>query len=54
MEYCPSSLKQERLEKGQYSESDIRKLLREVCLGLRYIHRQEVVHLDIKPGMPRK
>ena len=50
MEYCPKSLKEEMIEKGQFSEAELRKILRDICVGLSYLHRNDIVHLDIKPG----
>lgn len=51
MEYCPSSLKEERKIKGHYTESEAKKVLRDVCLALSYLHRHNIVHLDVKPGI---
>jgi Serine/threonine protein kinase len=50
MEYCPLSLKQEKKLKGGYTEAELKRILRDICIGLKYIHSQQVVHLDIKPG----
>jgi len=49
MEFCPSSLKEERKQKGKMTETAVRKVLRDVCLGLAYLHRHSIAHLDIKP-----
>jgi len=49
MEFCPSSLKEERKQRGKFTESAVRKTLRDVCLGLAYLHRHSIAHLDIKP-----
>jgi len=38
------------IEKGQFSEAELRKILRDICVGLGYLHRNDIVHLDIKPG----
>ena len=49
MEYCDNSL--ENLSKNQiFSEKELLKILKEVCLGLKALHKNKVVHLDIKPG----
>jgi len=50
MEYCPKSLKEEMKEKGRFSEEQLKKILRDICMGLSYLHRSDIVHLDIKPG----
>ena len=34
------------------SESDFKQVLLQVAQGLRLIHTQNLVHLDIKPGKP--
>jgi len=49
MEYCPKSLKEEMKEKGRFSEEELKKILRDICMGLSYLHRSDIVHLDIKP-----
>lgn len=51
MEYCPESLKQEKKNKGYYTETELKKILRDLCIGLKYIHGKKIVHLDIKPGI---
>ena len=50
MEYCPSNLKNSEVEGVKFSESMIRGVLRDVCKGLKQLHKQNIVHLDIKPG----
>ena len=50
MEFCPSSLREERKTKQKFTESEVRRVLRDICLGLAYLHRHNIVHLDIKPG----
>jgi len=49
MEFCPSSLREERKVKQKFTENEVRKVLRDICLGLSYLHRHNIVHLDIKP-----
>ena len=52
MDYCPSSLTEERKKKrGRFGEVELKKILRDVCLGLSYLHKHNVVHLDVKPGI---
>lgn len=36
---------------GRFQESELVQILYQVAQGLRYIHSQNLVHLDIKPGM---
>lgn len=31
------------------NEDEIKKIMRDVCLGLNELHNQGIVHLDIKP-----
>ncbi len=50
MEFCPSSLKVEQKNKIQFTENEVRKILRDVGRGLNYLHQHNIVHLDIKPG----
>jgi serine/threonine protein kinase len=50
MEHCQSNLKHLRNEHVKFSESMIRQIMRDICMGLRHLHKQRIVHLDIKPG----
>lgn len=49
MEYCPSNLRNIEQLHIKFSESMIRQVLRDICAGLKYLHKQNIVHLDIKP-----
>ena len=49
MEYCPSNLRNIEGLHIKFSESMIRQVLRDVCMGLKQLHKQKIVHLDIKP-----
>lgn len=42
--------RQEKDGADQLSENDLKQVLHQVAHGLRYIHSQHLVHLDIKPG----
>lgn len=35
-----------------FSEAELKDMLLEVSMGLKYIHSLGLVHLDIKPSMP--
>jgi serine/threonine protein kinase len=51
MELCQGSIKsliKQHLIK--FSEGTARDMLKDICKALAYIHRDKVVHLDIKPG----
>ena len=50
MEYCPSNLRNIELKQTKFSESMIRQVLRDTCMGLKHLHQRKIVHLDIKPG----
>jgi len=49
MEHCQSNLKVLRHQHIKFSESMIRQIMRDICNGLRHLHNQKIVHLDIKP-----
>ncbi|RZC42351.1 Pkinase domain containing protein [Asbolus verrucosus] len=49
-EYCNGGSLADRLQEGPLSTVELRKLLMHVAEGLRYIHSEALVHLDIKPG----
>jgi serine/threonine protein kinase len=55
MELCKESLRSYAIKKrnseGGYnlSEDEIKKIMRDVCLGLTELHVKGIVHLDIKP-----
>ncbi|KAK9754197.1 Protein kinase domain [Popillia japonica] len=49
-EYCNGGSLAERISQEALSAAELRKLLLHVAEGLRYIHSEGLVHLDIKPG----
>ena len=51
MEYCPYSLKELRKAKGIFSDFQIKTLMRDILLALKYLHKQNIIHFDIKPGI---
>lgn len=34
---------------GSYSEKDAQQVLRQICIGLSYLHRFRIAHCDLKP-----
>ncbi len=52
MEYCEGgNLNQLNLGgEAEKSESEIRKILLDICTALRPLHKKKAVHLHIKPG----
>ena len=50
MEYCPSTLTKQRATKGHFTESELKNIARDICNGLSYLHRNNLVHLDVKTG----
>lgn len=54
-EYCNGGSLAEYVDEhkrtgGQFTETELCQILHQVSQGLRYIHSQNLVHLDIKPG----
>ena len=50
MEYCPSTLSKQVKETGGLNESELKKVVRDVSLGLNFLHKNDIVHLDVKTG----
>lgn len=50
MELCEGNLIQWKKSHGQPSESILIQILKEVLLGLQFLHGKKMVHLDLKPG----
>lgn len=49
MELCDASL-ESKAKNHNFSEKELTKILKDCCLGLKSLHKNRVVHLDIKPG----
>ncbi|XP_044260912.1 wee1-like protein kinase [Tribolium madens] len=49
-EYCNGGSLADRIQEGPLSPVELRQMLMHVAEGLRYIHSEGLVHLDIKPG----
>ncbi|KAF2896362.1 hypothetical protein ILUMI_09825 [Ignelater luminosus] len=49
-EYCNGGSLAEKISQESLSISELRQLILHVAEGLRYIHSEGLVHLDIKPG----
>ena len=50
---CLGGSLSEKLSDDPVSEEELKQVLRQVAAGLRYIHSQHLVHLDLKPGRYR-
>lgn len=49
-EYCNGGSLADKIAKEPLSAAELRRMLLHVAEGLRYIHSEGLVHLDIKPG----
>nr|XP_032525859.1 uncharacterized protein LOC116776710 [Danaus plexippus plexippus] len=49
-EYCDGGSLQQKMEAGPLPESELLLILAHVADGLAYIHSQQLVHMDVKPG----
>lgn len=49
-EYCNGGSLADYILKSPLDPADLRKMILHVASGLRYIHSEALVHLDIKPG----
>lgn len=48
MELCDCSLSRYIIREQAYDEEFIKKLMRDICKGLKKLHKNKIVHLDIK------
>jgi len=44
------AIERHRTQNTHFSETALRRMLRHLAEGLRYIHAKKLVHMDIKPG----
>ena len=51
MEYCPSTLSNQVKYDGALTETQLKKVVRDVALGLNFLHKNDIVHLDVKTGI---
>lgn len=49
-EYCNGGSLADKIAKEPLSAAELRRMLLHVTEGLRYIHSQGLVHMDLKPG----
>ena len=49
MELCDCSLSEYVERVGELDESQLKKIFRDMCKGLKKLHQHSIVHLDIKP-----
>ena len=49
MELCDCSLSEYVERLGELDESQLKKIFRDICKGLKKLHHHDIVHLDIKP-----
>ena len=49
MEYCKNNLQNIRMQTGRFSESELLTILKDLAHALSDLHRNNIVHLDVKP-----
>ncbi len=35
---------------GRYTRTDVKRIMRDICKGLAYLHKERIMHRDLKPG----
>ncbi len=50
MEHCSTNLRELQKKRGKFGEEEIVQILHHLAQGLEFLHRHDIVHMDLKPG----